>query len=100
MPGAQVIAQHMVHGALLADDVMSADARAGHGECLQCLIAAVLGRVVYDDEVGLSHVKVGSACPVRSSIQAVLRPGTQDACILPGLPAVAAVGLAVGMRVT
>ena len=54
LPGPQVVVQHMMHGAVLTDDIVGAHLRSGHSEGLQGLGTAVLSRMMYDHEVGLA----------------------------------------------
>lgn len=64
MPGAQVVIEHMMNGAVLADHIMGADLAFHRREGAEGLFAAVLRRMMDDHKIGLAQVEIGGAHPI------------------------------------
>ena len=101
LPGAEIVVEHMVDGAVAADDVVGAHLGADGGEGLQGLRAAVLRRMMDDHEVGFALIEIRSSYPV-GGIGNRIRAGGErgladDLGILPGLGFILFVGGFVGV---
>jgi len=68
LPGPQVVVEHMINSTIPADDIVSADL--GFGDCkgMQGLRAAVLGRMVDNDEIRFAQVEIDRADPIRRGL--------------------------------
>lgn len=64
LPGAEIIVEHMVHGAVAADDIVGAYLGTNRGKGREGLRAAILCRMMDDHEIGLTHIEIGRTYPV------------------------------------
>src|SRR5262245_3977004 len=65
----QEVVEHMMNRTVTANDIMSADLRPRKRKGPQRLIAAVLSRMVNDDEVGPAQSEIRGAHPGRGIIK-------------------------------
>jgi len=96
LPGPQVVVEHMMDSTVPADDIMCADLGFGDGKGVQGLGAAVLGRMMDDDEIRFAQVEIDCADPIGCSgyrVSAGSQGGfADDARVIPGFLFVDLVG--------
>lgn len=89
LPGPQVVVEHMMDCTVPADDIVGADLGAGNGKGVQGFGAAVLGRMVDDDEIRFAQVEIDRADPIRCDRYRVCAGSkgrlADDTGVIPGL---------------